>query len=117
VVAVVLIAVLVTVCGALLMMAQVVMARHRAGGAADLAALAAADHWSDGPGRACAAADRVAQAQGTRIVRCAVQDRISDVTAAADLGPFSPHSRARAGPAGSLPPRSIPPTPATPPNG
>jgi secretion/DNA translocation related TadE-like protein len=92
--------VLTVVFGALLTMAQVVVARHRAGGAADLAALAAADHWSQGRADACARAARVALAQRTRIVRCALLGEISDVTVAADLGPFSPEARSRAGPAG-----------------
>ncbi|MGH3325877.1 MAG: Rv3654c family TadE-like protein, partial [Streptomyces sp.] len=38
---------------------QAVSARHRAGGAADLAALAAADRALEGRGRACAAARQV----------------------------------------------------------
>jgi secretion/DNA translocation related TadE-like protein len=92
----------------LLTMTQVVAVRHRAGGAADLAALAAADHWSEGRAAACATARRVVEAQEARIVRCAVLGQISDVIAAADFGPFSPESRARAGPAG--PPSTAPST-------
>lgn len=42
------IAVLCVVFGAVLAMGQAVVVRHRAAGAADLAALAAADHWTDG---------------------------------------------------------------------
>lgn len=91
---------LTVVFGAVLTMAQVVVARHRAGGAADLAALAAADHGSQGRVEACARARQVARAQGTRIVHCAVLGGISDITVAADLGPFTPSARSRAGPAG-----------------
>ncbi|WP_399437497.1 Rv3654c family TadE-like protein [Streptomyces sp. WAC07149] len=59
-------AVLVAVFGGVLLLGQAVVARHRAGAAADLAALAAAASWAHGPERACAAARRVAGAQGCR---------------------------------------------------
>ncbi|MCX4907681.1 Rv3654c family TadE-like protein [Streptomyces sp. NBC_00878] len=98
------IAVLCVVFGALLAMGQAVVTRHRAGGAADLAALAAADRWMDGGTEACAQADRVARAQGARVVRCAVQGEISDVTVAAGRGPLTAEVRARAGPAGPVGP-------------
>ncbi|WUI48206.1 flp pilus-assembly TadE/G-like family protein [Streptomyces sp. NBC_00414] len=98
------IAVLCVVFGAVLVMGQAVVVRHRAGGAADLAALAAADHWREGGVGACARADRVARAQGTRIVRCAVRGEISDVTVEAGRGPLSTEVRSRAGPAGPVPP-------------
>ncbi|WP_404829214.1 Rv3654c family TadE-like protein [Streptomyces albicerus] len=113
------IAVLCVVFGAVLAMGQAVVIRHRAGGAADLAALAAADHWMDGGTEACAQADRVARAQGTRIVRCAVQGEISDVTVAAGRGPLTAEVRSRAGPAGPVAPAGpgasmAPPGPADP---
>ncbi|MGI5197088.1 Rv3654c family TadE-like protein [Streptomyces sp. CA-288835] len=98
------IAVLCVFFGAILAMSQAVMTRHHAGGAADLAALAAADHWMEGGTAACAQADRVARAQGTRIVRCAVYGEISDVRVAAGRGPFTAEVRSRAGPAGPKPP-------------
>ncbi|MET9411323.1 Rv3654c family TadE-like protein [Streptomyces sp. NPDC002935] len=94
------IAVLCAVFGVVLAMGQAVLVRHRAAGAADLSALAAADHWSDGGTAACARADRVARAQGARLVRCAVVGEISDVTAASGQGPFTAEVRSRAGPAG-----------------
>ncbi|WP_434739163.1 Rv3654c family TadE-like protein, partial [Streptomyces katrae] len=56
-------AVLVAVFGGVLLLGHAVVARHRAGAAADLAALAAAASWAHGPERACAAARRVAGAQ------------------------------------------------------
>ncbi|WP_413757785.1 Rv3654c family TadE-like protein [Streptomyces sp. MMBL 11-3] len=93
------IAVLCVVFGAVLVMGQAVVIRHRAGGAADLAALAAADHWTDGRARACARADRVARAQDTRVVRCSVDGDVSDVTVAAGRGPLTAEVRSRAGPA------------------
>ncbi len=92
-------AVLCVVFGAVLAMGQAMVARHRAAGGADLAALAAADHWADGDTAACARADRVARAQSARLVRCVLVGEISDVTAASGQGPFEAEVRARAGPA------------------
>ncbi len=89
--------------GAVLALGQAVVVRHRAAGGADLAALAAADHWADGTTGACARAERVAAAQGVRLVRCAVEGEIADVTAASGRGPFTAAVRARAGPAGPVP--------------
>lgn len=93
------IAVLCVVVGVVLAMGQAIVARHRAAGGADLAALAAADHWADGGTAACARADRVARAQSARLVRCVLVGEISDVTAASGRGPFAAEVRARAGPA------------------
>ncbi|WP_391858822.1 Rv3654c family TadE-like protein [Streptomyces rhizosphaerihabitans] len=95
------ITVLCAVFGAVLAIGQAVVVRHRAAGAADLAALAAADHWSDGGAAACARADRVARAQSARLVRCAVEGQISDVTTASGTGPLIAEVRSRAGPPGS----------------
>ncbi|MFD0064160.1 Rv3654c family TadE-like protein [Streptomyces sp. NPDC056637] len=99
--------------GCVLTMGQAVVVRHRAGGAADLAALAAADHWMEGRKEACAHAARVAAAQGTRLVRCAVYGEVSDVTAAAGSAPLTTEARARAGPAGPVSPE-VPTDPAGP---
>ena len=98
--------------GVLLAQGEAVLARHRAAGAADLAALAAADHWMEGAEKACATAGRVAGAQGSRLVRCAIVGEVSDVTVASGAGPFTAEVRARAGPAeprGSEPPGRSPP--------
>nr|WP_250288520.1 Rv3654c family TadE-like protein [Streptomyces atroolivaceus] len=81
-----------------LALGQAVSARHRAGGAADLAALAAADRALRGTEVACGAAGEVAVAQGAEIVRCGVQGEIADVTARARFGPYTPEVRSRAGP-------------------
>ncbi|MFD4023026.1 Rv3654c family TadE-like protein [Streptomyces sp. NPDC058576] len=92
-----------TVFAVVLALGQAVAARHRAGGAADLAALAAADRALEGAVTACGAARRVAQAQGAVVVRCAVHGEIADVTARSGFGPYLPTVRARAGPpAGSV---------------
>jgi secretion/DNA translocation related TadE-like protein len=102
------IAVLCVVFGVVLALGQAVVVRHRAAGGADLAALAAADHWAEGGSAACARADRVARAQGVRLVRCEVAGQISDVTAASGRGPFTAEVRARAGPPGTSPGRPGP---------
>ncbi|MFE2939322.1 Rv3654c family TadE-like protein [Streptomyces sp. NPDC059255] len=105
---------------AVLAMGQAVVARHRAGAAADLAALAAADRAPSGPAAACRRAVEVAVAQGARVVRCVLSGEIAEVTATAQFGPYAPTVRARAGPPRSayppdpLPPAS-PPDPAAPP--
>ncbi len=88
-----------TVFAVAIAMAQVVVTRHRAGAAADLAALAAADTALRGAPAACRAAREVAAAQGAHLVRCTVRGDIADVTARARSGPFAPDIRARAGPA------------------
>jgi secretion/DNA translocation related TadE-like protein len=92
--------------GVLLAQGEAVLVRHRAAGAADLAALAAADHWMRAEEEACATARRVAGAQGSRLVRCAVVGEVSDVTAASVSGPFTSEVRARAGPPGSSDPEA-----------
>lgn len=81
-----------------LAMGQAVVARHRAGSAADLAALAAADRALQGEALACEEAAEVAQAQGAAVVRCAVRGEIADVTARSRFGPYDPEVRSRAGP-------------------
>lgn len=103
------IAVLCVVFGAVLALGQAVAVRHRAAGAADLAALAAADHWAEGGAGACGRAERVAAAQGARLARCAIVGETSDVTAGAGRGLFAAEVRARAGPAGPV--RPVPPVP------
>ncbi|WP_394817594.1 Rv3654c family TadE-like protein [Streptomyces doebereineriae] len=96
------IAVLCVVFGVVLALGQAVVVRHRAAGGADLAALAAADHWAEGSVVACARAEGVARDQGLRLVRCEMVGEISDVTAASGRGPFTAEVRARAGPAGPV---------------
>ncbi|WP_407698196.1 Rv3654c family TadE-like protein [Streptomyces jumonjinensis] len=84
---------------AVLAMGQVVAVRHRAAGAADLAALAAAGHALPSPTAACGKAAEVARAQGAEVVRCAVRGEIAEVTARVRFGPYAPEIRSRAGPA------------------
>ncbi|WP_420311430.1 Rv3654c family TadE-like protein [Streptomyces sp. YS-B37] len=106
-------AVMCVVFGVVLALGQAVVARHRAAGGADLAALAAADHWAEGGAGACAWAERVARAQGIRLVRCVIVGETSDVTASAGGGPFATEVRSRAGPAEPVaPPVPGPPAPA-----
>ncbi len=97
------VAVLCLVFGVVLALGQAVAARHRAAGGADLAALAAADHWARGGTAACARAERIAAAQGTRLVRCVLTGQVSDVRVASGRGPFTAEVRARAGPAVGIP--------------
>ncbi|WP_431995015.1 Rv3654c family TadE-like protein [Streptomyces griseoflavus] len=94
------IAVLCLVFGIVLALGHAVVVRHRAAGGADLAALAAADHWAEGRAAGCARADRVARAQDARLVRCAITGEVADVSVASGNGPFTVEVRARAGPAG-----------------
>ncbi|MFD9866890.1 Rv3654c family TadE-like protein [Streptomyces niveus] len=105
---------LIAVFAVILAMGQAVVARHRAGSAADLAALAAAGHALRGAEAACVRAAEVAGAQGAQVVRCAVVGEIADVTARADFGPYAPTVRSRAGPPDALPasrPASMPTPP------
>ncbi|MFB7517405.1 Rv3654c family TadE-like protein [Streptomyces sp. NPDC056144] len=95
--------------GVVLALGQAVAARHRAGGAADLAALAAADRALWGETEACAVATRVAAAQGAELRGCAVRGEIAEVTARVAAGPYRPEIRSRAGPPG--PPSPGPPPP------
>ncbi|MGI5356549.1 Rv3654c family TadE-like protein [Streptomyces sp. CA-252508] len=104
-------AVMCVVFAAILALGQAVAARHRAGGAADLAALAAADRALRGASDACGAAGRVARAQAAEVVRCTVRGEVADVTARARFGPYAPEVRSRAGPA-RTPPRTLPGLPA-----
>ncbi|MBB0245381.1 hypothetical protein FNQ90_15055 [Streptomyces alkaliphilus] len=94
------------VLGAVLTLAAVVEARHRAAGAADLAALAAAERAWHGPERACEQAGIVAEAGGTRLVRCGVGPGlhphdppgalVADLTVESRAGPHRLTARARA---------------------
>ncbi|MGY1452291.1 Rv3654c family TadE-like protein [Streptomyces sp. SS8] len=92
-----------TVAVGVLALGQAVVTRHRAGAAADAAALAAADHALRGAREACDAARRVAAAQRAKVVRCRVRDEIADLTVRVRAGPYSAGVRARAGPAAATP--------------
>lgn len=106
--------------GALLAtLGAVAVARHRAGAAADLAALAAAGHLLEGAGPACSAASRVAGAQGASVLSCSLDGEavtvVAEVRPAGSLGRFgAARSTARAGPGrspgvgGTLVGRSLP---------
>ena len=85
---------------AVLGLGKAVAVRHRSAAAADLAALAAAAGALEGQQAACAQARQVAEEQGARLVRCAVQGEVADLTAAVPWGPYEPSIRARAGPEG-----------------
>jgi secretion/DNA translocation related TadE-like protein len=86
-----------------------VVGRHRATGAADLAALAAAEQAVRGRSDACSVAARVAEANTARLTRCAVDGAAVvevAVTVPVHLGPLGVReatARARAGPVSSAP--------------
>ena len=75
-----LVAVLAAVAALLVGAGALVVARHRADSAADLAALAAAARALDGAGAACRAADGVARATGAALVGCRLQGEDAVVT-------------------------------------
>lgn len=101
----VLVAVLVVwACGVLgVTVAQALTVRQQAAAAADLAALAGADAVLAGPAGACAAARRVAAANGAGLAFCEVEGQVVDVLVerrVRSLGrTVGVHARARAGPA------------------
>jgi secretion/DNA translocation related TadE-like protein len=80
-----------------------VIARHRAQAAADLAALAGAQHLADGPGVACAQATAVAHTMRSAVIQCAVDglDVVITADVSLSLGRLSvgpARATARAGP-------------------
>ncbi|MGW4060302.1 Rv3654c family TadE-like protein [Amycolatopsis sp. NPDC004747] len=91
-----------------------VIARHQAESAADLGALAAASHASEGPVQACERARWVTDRMRVRLVTCRWQqlDALVEVEAPtpAFAGLPKPSARARAGPTS----KPKPPTAATP---
>jgi secretion/DNA translocation related TadE-like protein len=79
--------------------------RHRAEAAADLAALAAASHATDGEPAACAYAARIAEGMATRLVECRLSGWEARVELEAGTRLFvgaggAAFGRARAGPVG-----------------
>lgn len=98
-------AVVVASCGAVLSsLGAVAVARHRAAGVADLAALSAAQRALAGQGPACAAAARTADAAAARLVSCTLTGDVALVVAEVRppgwLGSLgAARGRARAGPA------------------
>ncbi|GAA0510324.1 hypothetical protein GCM10011581_00170 [Saccharopolyspora subtropica] len=88
-----------------LQLGAVITARHRAEGAADLAALAAAAHAPYGEQIACDRANLVAQGMETHITQCRLDGWEARVTVRADLPEIAlsgrnASARARAGPTG-----------------
>ena len=86
---------------------EAVIARHRAESAADLGALAAASHASEGPAQACEHARRIAGRMGVTLLSCRWQhlDALIEVEAQgpALAGLARPSAHARAGPTGEPP--------------
>lgn len=97
--AVTVVAAVVVVTGAMLPLSQVFVARAQAGGAADAAALAAADAASGRhPGYPCELAASVASANGTSLQSCEVDGLIVSVTVSRGILGFAVGARATAGP-------------------
>ena len=93
------VAVLLCVTGAGAYVGSVVVARHRAQAAADLAALAAAAQLPSGVGAACARATAVAQEMRVDDVRCEAEDLDVVVTVqVAAVFAGAARAAARAGP-------------------
>ena len=92
---------------AVVLVGAAALARHRAGTAADLAALAAAGRAVLGEPDACAAAAHVARANAAALVACSVDGsavvevRVAVPVRLAGLGVHVASARARAGPADS----------------
>lgn len=80
------------------------VARHRAQAAADLTALAAAAHATEGSQRACGLAVQVARESDASLNGCTFHGRVVDVLVTSRLrnlprlGPLTATARARAGP-------------------
>ena len=83
-------------------LATAVAARHRAEAAADLGALAAASHATEGPAKACERARQVADRMSVTLLSCRWQrlDALVEVRGAwpGPAGWAAPTARARAGP-------------------
>jgi secretion/DNA translocation related TadE-like protein len=92
------VAVLLCVMGAGAYLGSVVVARHRAQAAADLAALAAAARLPSGAEAACARATEVARAMHTDDAGCAVDDLDVVVTVRVVVFGTAASAAARAGP-------------------
>jgi secretion/DNA translocation related TadE-like protein len=99
---------------AAVLVGSAVVGRHRAAGAADLSALAAAERAVRGDPRACAVAEDTAAANGARLTGCAVEGgAVVEVTVDVPvrLGPLGvarAAGRARAGPVnGTGPPGHV----------
>jgi secretion/DNA translocation related TadE-like protein len=98
--------VLAVVGAAAVLVAAAVTARHRAGSAADLAALAAAGRAVTGEPDACAVAAEIADRNAARLATCTVEEGgVVAVTVAVPvrlgpLGLYDATGRARAGPVG-----------------
>jgi secretion/DNA translocation related TadE-like protein len=92
--------VLLTVTSGVAVLGSVVIARHRAQSAADLAALSAAAGLASGHRMACARAVSVATAMRATVTDCAVEGLDTVITVAAEAGVpgWRASARARAGP-------------------
>ncbi|WP_082518907.1 Rv3654c family TadE-like protein [Leifsonia sp. Leaf336] len=96
------VAVVAVVTTAVMLVSGAWAARHRAGIAADAAALAAADvAVGRAPGESCARAQFLARANGASLVDCAVEGVVARVTAGVPYAGWQAEVPARAGPPGT----------------
>ena len=97
-------AVALVLCGLLIPLYMALAANRTVAGAADAAALAAADAASGAlPGYPCELAGLIASRNGTRLTGCAVEDTTASVTVAGDLFGLPLAASARAGPPPGMP--------------
>jgi secretion/DNA translocation related TadE-like protein len=96
------IAVVVMMAVAAIGVGSVVLARHRAGNAADAAALAAAADAIDGPAAACARGAAIARLDGARLISCSLQDAVAAVRVTVALPRAIRALAARTGEVGTL---------------
>jgi secretion/DNA translocation related TadE-like protein len=85
------------------LLAGAVAARHRAGAAADFAAIAAAQHAVEGTAAACRSAAQIARSDGARLEMCRLAGTTAEVRVRVELpGPLArlgpARATARAGP-------------------
>jgi secretion/DNA translocation related TadE-like protein len=97
------IAAMLLIVGLVVAIGAAAVTRHRAGGAADLAALAAAAHATEGEGPACARAGWVAERMGVRLTGCRLRGWDAEVEITAQppdllIGFGAATGHARAGP-------------------
>jgi secretion/DNA translocation related TadE-like protein len=84
---------------AMLGIGSALVARQRVAGAADAAALAAADAASGAvPGIPCVVASEVARANGATLAACQIDGLVAAVTVSARSGRLPVSARSRAGP-------------------
>ncbi len=108
VIAIGMIAGVVALTGSIAGISAALVTKQRIAGAADAAAIAAADVASGAvSGYPCASADDAARLNGATLVECAVDGPVASVLVSARVLAFEVRARARAGPPGGVMPGSV----------